>query len=1107
VGRRGASKPLPAGTLTFVLADVEGSVRLWESQPDAMAGATARFDSLVSELVELHSGVRPQEQGEGDSFVAAFPVASDAVAFIVGVQRTLHDEHWANTMPLRVRAALHTGTAQLRDNDNYMGPAVNRCARIRALGHGGQILLSGATAALVADDLEDGVTAVDLGLYHLRDFERAERVFQLVHPGLPDRFPPLRDESDTSRLPVVLNTFVARQGEMQAVADLLRRDRLVTLTGAGGSGKTRLALECARQQLEHFRGAVAWADAAPIADGSLLTSCVAAAFGVREVPSEPLIDTVVREVGDRHALLVIDNCEHVIDDAARLVDRMLAGCPRLHVVATSREPIGLHGEAAMRVPSLDERDAVQLFVDRAQAASNAFVLTPECEEAVTEVCRRLDGIPLAIELAAARVRVLTPQQIAAGLADRFRLLTGGSRTALPRQRTLEASVDWSYRLLSQSERALLARLSVFAGGFTLTAAGSVCADDAVPDASVLDLLTTLVDKSLVQPDAYGVSVEARYRMLETIRHFARERLADDPDAEATRRRHLEYFLARAEEAGPRLERGDQVMWLDDLEADVDNLRAALDWAEQRGESELLLRLAAALWLFWLVKCRFEEGTAWLHTALVAAPAQTHTRAAALHGLGQISLFTLDIEAAAAAGQEVVAIGEQLADASVVARGSTVLGWAACFGGFRDTAWARQALGEVVSGLALADDPWLLCDATMALGLACMDRGDLIDAAQAFETAVETASSSSGVDSLQRAVYFRGWLLALTGEVDQADSHLRRAIELADLLDDTFIRALALAAVAHAQLLRGDVSGAEAAAAEAVAMGERFRNPFALALGGYVLARTLVAVGNDDHAWSLLETVRPIAAQVSLSWLTTVVDGTAALIAAHRGDARDARAILEDVAEHVAGRPYAQGLVALYRGAVERVLGDETTAETAFTEAVGALAEAGARADTAAALEGLAVSAARREQHERAARLFGAADSERARLGVASVEWADVQGDVEHAALGGDTFAAEVDAGAAMTLDEAVRFALRGRGGRRRPASGWESLTPTELDVVQLVSEGMTNPAIAERLLISRGTVKAHLAHIFTKVGVASRAELAVEAALRRRDDDEDRRTR
>lgn len=1103
---RGVSTPLPGGTVTFVLADVEGSVRLWESQPNAMAAAVARFDVLVSELVGLHGGVRPQEQGEGDSFVAAFPVARDAVAFIVGVQRTLHDERWATELPLRVRAAVHTGTAQLRDDDNYMGPAVNRCARIRGLAHGGQILLSGATATVVADELDAGVTAVDLGLHQLRDFQRTERVFQLVHPDLPDRFPPLRDDGDAPRLPAVLTTFVARQSEIEAVADLLHRDRLVTLTGAGGSGKTRLALECARRQLEHFPGGVRWADAAPVADGALLTACVAGALGVREVPSQPLVDTVVREVGDLHALLVIDNCEHVIDDAARLVDRLLSDCPQLHVVATSREPLGVHGEAVMRVPSLEERDAVHLFVDRAQASSSGFMLTPECEDAVTEICRRLDGIPLAIELAAARVRVLTPEQIAEGLADRFRLLTGGSRTALPRQRTLEASVDWSYRLLSQSERTLLDRLSVFAGGFTLTAARSVCADATVPEASVLDLLTTLVDKSLVLPDPYGASAEARYRMLETIRHFARQRLADDPDAGTTRDRHLEYFLALAEEAGPRIERGDEVRWLDDLEADVDNLRAALDWAEQRGAPESLLRLTASLWLFWEVRCRFEEATAWLHTALAASPAQTTTRAAALHGLGDISLFTLDIETVVAAGEEVVAIGEHLAESSVVARGLTVLGWGACFGGYRDTAWARDELSRVVGELALTDDPWLLCDATMALGLACADQGDLVAAAKAFEGAVQAGSGSSGVGSLQRAVYFRGWLHAMTGEVGMAQSRLGQAIELADPLDDTFFRALSLSALAQVALRRGDVTGAEAAASEAVAMGERYSNPFALVLGGGVLARTLVVVGDDDRAWSLLETIRPVAAQTAFSSLTTLAEGTAALVLARRGDAPGARAVLEDIAGQVAGRPWAQGIVALYRGTVERLLGDEAAAETAFTEAVGALDEGGARADTVAALEGLAGSAVRREQHERAARLFGAADAERTRLGVAPLEWAGVQRDAERASLLEETFAAEVDAGAAMSLDQAVRFALRGRGGRRRPASGWESLTPTELDVAKLVSEGLTNPAIGAKLLISRGTVKVHLTHIFTKLGMASRAELAAEAAVRRRNDDRDRRT-
>jgi predicted ATPase/class 3 adenylate cyclase/DNA-binding NarL/FixJ family response regulator len=1093
VGLQGAAPTLPSGTVTFVLGDVEGSVRLWESEPEAMAAATSRFNEVVSELIEGHGGVRPEEQGEGDSFVAAFHFAGGAVAFIVALQRMLHSAQWAAALPLRVRAALHSGAAQLRDSANYMGPTVNRCARIRALGHGGQVLLSGASAALVADELSDGMGLVDLGFHVLRDFDRPERVFQLVHPDLPDRFPPLRDHSDPRGLPAGLTSFVAREREMDTVDDLLSRERLVTLTGAGGSGKTRLALECVRRRLEQLGGSVGWADAAPIADGALLASCVAGAFAIREVPSEPLIETIVREIGDRRCVLVIDNCEHVIDDAARLVEGLLAGCPRLRVLATSREPLGVLGETALRVPSLDERAAVRLFVDRAQAVRSDFVLTIDWEDAVKESCRRLDGIPLAIELAAARVTVLTPRQIADGLADRFRLLTGGSRTALPRQRTLEASVDWSYRLLSERERTVLARLSVFAGGFTLTAARSVCSDDVVPEASILDLLTALVDKSLVLADGYGEASEARYRMLETIRHFARQRLADGTEAEVVRDRHLRCFVEVAEEIGPRIEQGDEIMWLDRLEAEIDNFRAALDWAHQRGESQLMLRLAGALWLFYEVRCRFEEGKAWLHAALAAAPERTRTRAAALHGLGDISVFTMDMETVVAVGEEALAIGEHLGDASVVARGLTLLGWAACLGAYRDTTWARESLAAVVERPEMADDPWLRCDATMALGLVCTDLGDLIGAASAFEGAVEAATRWRSVGSLQRALYFRGLLQSMTGEVEKAESDLRRTIELAEPLDDTFFRAICLAALADAKLLRGDLAAAESMATESLEMGDRFGNPQAVALGGSVLARTLVALGEDGRVRPLLDTVRPIADQVSLSWLTAFVGGTAALAVARGGDAAGARAILDDLAPQVAGRPYAQGRVALSRGAVERLLGDEASAEAAFTEAVGALAEAGARSDTAAALEGLGVSAARRDQHERAARLFAAADAERTRLGVSGAEWADL---LERDSVAPDMLIARVDAGEAMSLDDAVRFALRGRGGRRRPASGWKSLTPTELEVVRLVSEGLTNPVIAAKLAISRGTVKVHLSHIFSKLAVASRAELAAEAARR-----------
>ncbi|MBI2169105.1 MAG: hypothetical protein HYU28_06335 [Actinobacteria bacterium] len=804
---------------------------------------------------------------------------------------------------------------------------------------------------------------------------------------------------------------------------------------------------------------------------------------------------------ERDTLLVIDNCEHVIDDAARIAERLLGECPRIQILATSREPLGVSGEASMRVSSLDERASVQLFLDRARATAPDFELTPDHQDAVVEVCRRLDGIPLAIELAAARVRVLTPGQIADGLADRFRLLTGGSRSALPRQRTLEASVDWSYRLLSDPERILLDRLSVFAGGFTLEAAERICADDELPESGLLDFLTALVDKSLVQVEVSRPGDDARYRLLETIRHFARQRLADGPDPGAVRDRHLGYFVEVAEDAGPQIERVHELASLDRLEADLDNLRAALGWAEQRGESEQLLRLMASLWLFYEVRCRFDEGTAWLNAALAAAPEPTATRARALHGLGDIAIFMLDMETTAAAGSEIVAIGEHLGDQALLARGATTLSWAACFGAYRDTAWVVETLGTMLASFDERENPWLYADAHTALSMAWIIEGDLRSGATAADEALAGTRRSGMLAPLQRALYFRGWIHVLAGEIDDGEAMLVQAIDLADELDDTFMRVLCLTGVAQARFLRGDTAGAEADASTSIAQATRFGNPFGV-LGSLCLAFLLVVRGDEEEASSVLETARSVVEQLSVGWYVDAwFEGTTALIEAGRGDADAARASLEVIARAMEAKPHARGLFAVYLGWVERLAGDDAAAESAFTDAVEASAAAGARAEVATALAELAVSAVHRRQFERGARLLGAAEAERAALGLVPIRPVGLPTvDAELAAaregLGDETFAVELEAGRAMSLDEAVRFALRGKGGRRRPTSGWDSLTPTEVEVVRLVSQGLSNPEVAEKLLITRGTVKAHLSHVFTKLGMASRTELAGEAARR-----------
>ena len=462
----GVSGLLPTGTVTLLLADVEGSTRLWESRPEEMTAAIARLNNVVAEVITAHDGVRPVEQGEGDSFVAAFARASDAVGCALELQR-------APLAPIRLRIGIHTGEIQLRDEANYAGPTINRTARLRDLGHGGQTLLSGVTEALIADRLPEAAWLADLGVHPLRGLSRPERLVQLCHPDLVNDFPPLRvsETVGAQHLPVQLTSFVGRETDIAQVGGLVAKNRLVTLTGAGGVGKTRLAIQIAGQIANEFADGVWYADLAPITDPDLAPITMARALGLPDQPGRSTKDTLSRFVADRQLLVVLDNCEHLLDASAELVVALLGAAPGLTLLATSREPIGVAGELTWRVPSLPLADeAIELFTDRARRARPDFAVSDENASTVCEICRRLDGVPLAIELAAARVRALSPAEILDSLHDRFRLLTGGARTAVRRQQTLRASVDWSHALLTEPERVLFRRLAVFSGGFDLGAA-------------------------------------------------------------------------------------------------------------------------------------------------------------------------------------------------------------------------------------------------------------------------------------------------------------------------------------------------------------------------------------------------------------------------------------------------------------------------------------------------------------------------------------------------------------------------------------------------------------------------------------------------------------
>jgi predicted ATPase/class 3 adenylate cyclase len=586
---------LPAGTVTFLFTDLEGSTRLLEAHPHAYQDAVARHHALLRGAVEAHGGA--VFETVGDAVYAAFARPTDAVAAALAGQVALHREAWGAVGELRVRMGLHTGEVE-RQGAHYFGAPLYRGARLTATAHGGQVVLSEATAALVREALPPGAGLRDLGAHRLKDLQQPERVAQLTHPALPAAFPPLRSlDARPHNLPLQLTSFVGRERELGEVARRLGAVRLLTLTGAGGVGKTRLALQTAAGLVEAHPDGVWLVELAPLADPALVPQAVAAAVGVREEPGRPLVATLADALRPKHLLLLLDNCEHLLDAAAALAAALLRACPGVRVLATSREALGLAGEAPYRVPSLAlpapgstppvaapaRPEAVTLFVERAAVAQPAFAVTDRTAPAVVEVCRRLDGIPLAIELAAARVRVLPVEQLLARLDDRFRLLTGGGRTVPPRQRTLRATVEWSHALLSEAERALFARLAVFAGGFSLEAAEAVGAGDGVPTDEVLDRLSRLVDQSLVVADE-AADGTARFRLLETLRQYAGERLAASGEAAAARDRHAAFYLALAEASRPPAAEHHDGAWLARLEREHDNLRAALAWTQPRDDA-------------------------------------------------------------------------------------------------------------------------------------------------------------------------------------------------------------------------------------------------------------------------------------------------------------------------------------------------------------------------------------------------------------------------------------------------------------------------------------------------------------------------------------------
>ncbi len=785
---------LPSGMVTLLFTDIEDSVRLWEADREAMTGASARHNRIVREQIGAAGGHVVKTVGE--SFRAVFADPFAALASAAAVQRAVGREPWPPGLPIRVRVALHSGACVERDGD-YFGPVVNRVGQLLAAGHGGQVLVTGATRELLADRLRDGIGFLDLGEHRLKDLGRAERVFQVTGPGLAERFGPLRSLENPAlrhNLPSQATSFVGRAAELGELRSLVSGgSRLVTIAGPGGIGKSRLALQVAAEALDGDGGEVWLVELAPVAEAELVTRTVAAVLGVREEPGRLILDTLIDAVADRHLLVVLDNAEHVLGAAAKLADALMRSCPRAYLLVTSREPLGISGEHVFRVPPLTVPPAdlavpglltafesVQLFAERAAMYRQGFALDDANAAAVAAVCVRLDGIPLALELAAARLRSLSVPEIGSRLDQRFRLLTGGSRTALPRHQTLRALIDWSYDLLNPEEEMVLGRLSVFAGGWTLAAAEAVTADGGTEGWQVLDQLAALVDKSLVQ--AEEIHGSTRYRLLETVRQYTAERLARQPGAEltGTQASHRDYYLALVETADTFLRGPDEAAWLDRLEVEFDNIRAALAFslADPDG-TEPGLRLAAGLRWFCGMRGRGGEILEALSVLLGRPSARTLTRAWALIASCNLrDQFVDDSDVPSLVG-EAIRIARDLNDDAVAADALCQLCWFRYQHG--DLPAARAQIDEAVRLARATADRRLITYVLLGRGTLAGEGGDLDAAFADLQEAIDLSRAAGDNYQLAIGLANSGIYEQAAGKLQAAQTHIQEASTLVERL--------------------------------------------------------------------------------------------------------------------------------------------------------------------------------------------------------------------------------------------------------------------------------------------------------------------------------------
>jgi predicted ATPase/DNA-binding CsgD family transcriptional regulator len=1037
-----------------------------------MAQAVARHYELLDTAIAAHGGVRPVEQGEGDSVVGAFSRASDAVAAAIDVQRAFARECWPDGVTLRVRIAVHTGEARLRDAGNYVGETLNRAARIRSAGHGGQVLLSGATAELTIDRLPAGVALNDLGRHRLKDLARPEHIWQALHTELESEFPPLQTlDMFRHNLPMQLSPLIGRTNEIAEVQRLLGRDKLVSLTGSAGVGKSRLALAVAAELLDSNPGGVWWVELAPVTDPDAVGRAALAAIGAPDAPDFASVRQLAAHLGAEPSALVLDNCEHLVAGCAAMAAGLLAANPSTRVLTTTREALGVPGEVTFRVPSLpsppperaidvpklSQYDAVVLFAERARRARPSFVVTDANCAAIAEICHRLDGIPLALELAAARCRQMSAEHIASELDDRFRLLTGGARTVMPRQQTLAASIDWSYDRLDDKEQRTFRRLGVFSGHFPLAAAEAIVGTNGDPaPVEVFDLLSRLVDKNLVGVEENRRS-EARYRLLESLRAYALERVRSAGELSMIRDAHVAWW---AQWLAPR-----GAMPTDDVLEEMaefhDNIRSALNWAVDRPRLGLpILRDVAKAWdllgragdaMTAIDELLTDDNAAHYGPLWLSAAHDCGHLIWLARGPVESSLFRDRVESAA------LRLGDNYHLA--VER------------------WLNEAPRTASAVRELArerGDRHVELDATIYLASE-LASGEPAAAGPLLRESRIRAESSGSSDLRMKARMAHAEAAASTGDLAQS-------IELA--LGVLQARWGPWPAAVRVLGFAGLLARSEPALRQAVDFGDR-------ALGGSPGTQGWIDTARhrsqllDGHASAVDPLLHVDASAPRIS------PGTLWLLGREAIDANAGEAAVNWSRVHADPSPHGQAVLA----AIEAAAGDN---ENRWHDALTTGLAQGLRLISVDALEGLAVSAAIHESWAECLRLIAAAGRLRDDTGY---QWRFPfeQRAVELARASatealGDSAVGAITEGGTLDWRDAAAYVRRSRGKRKRPRHGWASLTPTEQRVVALVAEGLSNPQIASRLYVERTTVKTHLEHVFTKLGVSSRSELAAEAA-------------